>query len=115
MGAYIEHNCSGYSERPVRDTILFTFLITWGTGMILVLSTHANLVNGARPAQHPIPISTPLAIILMVIGAYTPGSVTTAKGRLLFPCPFADPRTFFQGIAGPTPVHPCRRRSPVLA
>jgi membrane protease YdiL (CAAX protease family) len=85
MGAYTGLNCSRYPERPVRDTILFivlTFLITWGTGMLLVLSTHADLVNGARPAQHPIPISTPLAIILMVIGAYGPFLAAVTVTRL---------------------------------
>jgi len=45
-------------ERPILNTVLFgliAFLITWGTGMVIVLSTHANLVNGARQVQHPIP------------------------------------------------------------
>jgi membrane protease YdiL (CAAX protease family) len=50
--------------------------------MVVVLSTHANLVNGARPVQHPIPISTPLAIILMVIGAYGPFLAAVSVTRL---------------------------------
>ncbi len=28
----------------------------WGTGMLLVLSTHAGMVNGAHQVQHPIPL-----------------------------------------------------------
>ena len=71
-----EPNTSGKSaDRPIGDTALFgilAFLITWGTGMLIVFSTHANLVNGAHPVQHPIPLPGPLAIILVMIGAFGP-------------------------------------------
>ncbi len=30
--------------------------VAWGTGMLLVLSTHAGMVNGAHQVQHPIPL-----------------------------------------------------------
>ena len=59
------------SERPIVDAALFTvlaFLITWGTGMLIVLSTHANLVNGAHQVEHPIPLPFPVAIALVMIG-----------------------------------------------
>ena len=62
-------------ERPILNTVLFgliAFLITWGTGMVIVLSTHANLVNGARQVQHPIALPLPVAISLVMIGAFGP-------------------------------------------
>jgi membrane protease YdiL (CAAX protease family) len=49
------------------------FLITWGTGMLVVLSTQAQLVNGAHQIQHPIPLPLPVAIILVIIGGWGPG------------------------------------------
>jgi membrane protease YdiL (CAAX protease family) len=50
-----------------------TFLITWGTGMIVVLSRHSELVNGARRIQHPFPLPLPVAIIFVIIGGWGPG------------------------------------------
>jgi membrane protease YdiL (CAAX protease family) len=50
-----------------------TFLITWGTGMIVVLSNHSELVNGARRVQHPFPLPFPVAIIFVIIGGWGPG------------------------------------------
>lgn len=66
---------SSPSERPIVDAALFgvlAFLITWGTGMLIVLSTHANLVNGAQQVQHPIPLPFPLAITSVMIGGFGP-------------------------------------------
>ena len=63
------------SERAILDAALFTgfaFLITWGTGMLIVLSTHANLVNGAHQVEHPIHLPSPLAIALVMIGGFGP-------------------------------------------
>jgi uncharacterized protein len=72
MDSSISHEPPG---RPIFDTVLFAvlaFLITWGTGMIIVLSTHANLANGAHQIQHPIPLPLPAAITLVMIGAFGP-------------------------------------------
>ena len=63
------------SDRPILDAALFSvfaFLITWGTGMLIVLSTHANLVNGAHQVEHPIPLPFPIAIALVMIGGFGP-------------------------------------------
>src|SRR5262249_8622543 len=68
-------------ERPILDTVLFAilaFLITWGTGMTIVLSNHANLVNGARQVQRPFPLPLPIAITLVMIGAFGPFLAATA-------------------------------------
>jgi hypothetical protein len=62
-------------ERPVLSFLLFAvlaFLISWGSGMVLVLSTHASMVNGAHQIMHPIPIPFPLAITLTMIGGFGP-------------------------------------------
>lgn len=62
-------------DRPLLSFFLFTvvaFLITWGTGMLVVLSTHSSLVNGAQPVAHPIPLPFPVAIALVLIGGYGP-------------------------------------------
>ncbi len=40
--------------------------------MLLVLSTHASMVNGARPIAHGIPLPLPVAIILTMIGGFGP-------------------------------------------
>jgi hypothetical protein len=71
-------------ERPILNTVLFgliAFLITWGTGMVIVLSTHANLVNGARQVQHPIALPLPVAITLVMIGAFGPFLAAVAVTR----------------------------------
>lgn len=52
---------------------VLTFLITWGSGMIVVLSNHSELVNGARRVQHPVSLPLPVAIIFVVIGGWGPG------------------------------------------
>ena len=62
-------------DRPVVDSALFVafaILITWGTGMLIVLSTHADLVNGAHPVQRPIGLPKSIAISLMMISAFGP-------------------------------------------
>jgi len=62
-------------SEPILDAALFAalaFLITWGTGMLIVLSTHANSVNGAHQVEHPIPLPFPIAIALVMIGAFGP-------------------------------------------
>jgi hypothetical protein len=48
------------------------WLITWGTGLTVVLSTHFDLVHGAHRVAHPIPLALPIAIILVLIGGYGP-------------------------------------------
>jgi len=50
-----------------------TFLITWSRGTAVVLSTHAELVNGAHRIQHPISLPFPIAILFVVIGGWAPG------------------------------------------
>ena len=52
---------------------VLTFLVTWGTGILVVLSTHSELVNGAQRVQHPLPLPLPVAIFLVVIGGWGPG------------------------------------------
>jgi membrane protease YdiL (CAAX protease family) len=62
----------GAMIRILRFSAL-TFLITWGTGMLVVLSTHAELVNGAHRVQHAFPLPFAAAIALIVIGGWGPG------------------------------------------
>src|SRR5215831_6880366 len=50
-----------------------TFLITWGTGILLVLSTHSELVNGAHRVEGAFPVPLPVAITLAIIGGWGPG------------------------------------------
>ncbi len=48
------------------------FLITWLTGLFVVLSSHADLVNVAQHVKNPLLISFPVALTLILIGAYGP-------------------------------------------
>jgi uncharacterized protein len=48
------------------------FVITWLTGLAVVLSTQATLVNGAHAVTHPLALPMPAALILLVLGAYGP-------------------------------------------
>jgi len=60
---------------PIVKIFLFfalAFLITWGTGMVVVFSTHSELVNNVLPVAHPIPLAFPLAIFLVVVGSFGP-------------------------------------------
>lgn len=57
----------------ILSFVSVTFLITWGTGMIVVFSEHAELVNGTHRVQHAIPLPLPIAIVLVVIGGWGPG------------------------------------------
>jgi membrane protease YdiL (CAAX protease family) len=57
----------------ILSFVSVTFLVTWGTGMLVVLSDHADLVNGAHRVQHAIPLPLPVAIALAVIGGWGPG------------------------------------------
>jgi membrane protease YdiL (CAAX protease family) len=87
------------AERPILDTALFAviaFLITWGTGMRVVLSTHANLVNGARQLPNPALLPLPIAITLMMIGAFGPFLAAIAITRLRAGC--AGVRRLFSQI-----------------
>jgi hypothetical protein len=62
-------------DHPIRSFLLFSvlaFLISWGSEMLLVLSTHASMVNGAHPIEHPIPLPLPIAITLTMIGGFGP-------------------------------------------
>ena len=58
-------------KRTVRFTAL-TFLVTWGTGILVVLSDRAQLVNGARPVQRPLSLPMPIAVTLIVLGGWGP-------------------------------------------
>ena len=60
------------AKRTVGFTAL-TFLITLGTGLLVVLSDRAHLVNGARPVQHPLSLPMPIAVALIVLGGWGPG------------------------------------------
>src|SRR5215469_16019906 len=65
-------------RRAIVRIVVFaalTLLTTWSTGMLVVLSTHAELVNGARRIPHPISLSFPAAVTLIVIGGWAPGLV----------------------------------------
>jgi membrane protease YdiL (CAAX protease family) len=55
-----------------------TFLITLGTGILVVLSNHAQLVNGARPIRHPLVLPMPIAVTLIVLGGWGPGLAALA-------------------------------------
>ena len=55
------------AKQIVRFAAL-TFLITLGTGLLVVLSDHAQLVNGARPVQHSLSLPMPIAVALIVLG-----------------------------------------------
>ena len=69
------NDSSGQNRAFVRflGFVAVTFLLTWGTGMLVVLSNHAELVNGAHRISHPIPLPLPVAIFFVVIGGWGPG------------------------------------------
>jgi len=70
-----------HSKRRVVSILAFvvlTFLITWGTGMVVVLSSHAELVNGAHRVQHAIPLPLPVAIALAILGGWGPSLAALA-------------------------------------
>lgn len=48
------------------------FVITWLTGLAVVLSTQAPLVNGAHVVAHPLALAMPAALTLLVLGGYGP-------------------------------------------
>src|SRR5262245_323546 len=79
---------SGHDVREKSTTIrvlrfiVLTFLITWGTGMVVVLSNHSELVNGARPVQHPFSLPFPIAIILVILGGWGPGLAAIISSAL---------------------------------
>jgi membrane protease YdiL (CAAX protease family) len=60
------------AKRTARFTGL-TFLITLGTGLLVVLSDRAQLVNGARPVPHSLSLPMPIAVALIVLGGWGPG------------------------------------------
>jgi uncharacterized protein len=41
--------------------------------MLVVLSTHSEIVNGAHRVQHAIPLPLPVAIVLVIMGGWAPG------------------------------------------
>jgi membrane protease YdiL (CAAX protease family) len=57
---------------------LLTFLITLGTGILVVLSDRAQLVNGASPVRHPLPLPVPIALTLIILGGWGPGLAAIA-------------------------------------
>lgn len=65
------------AKRILRFTVL-AFLITLGTGMLVVLSDHAQLVNGARPVRHPLALPMPIAVTLIVLGGWGAGLAAIA-------------------------------------
>jgi membrane protease YdiL (CAAX protease family) len=72
-------------RRAIVQIVLFavlTLLTTWSTGMLVVLSTHAELVNGAHRIPHPISLPFPVAITLIVIGGWAPGLVAVLLSAL---------------------------------
>ena len=63
------------SDHPVADFALFALLallITWGSGELLVRSTHARMVNGVPVPPHAVPLPLPFAIVLQMTGAFGP-------------------------------------------
>jgi membrane protease YdiL (CAAX protease family) len=69
---------SDRGKRVIVRIVVFatlTLLTTWSTGMVVVLSAHAELVNGAHRISNPIPLPFPAAITLIVIGGWAPGLV----------------------------------------
>src|SRR5215470_8929753 len=62
-------NPTNVRKRAAGRTLRFTllvFLITLGTGTLVVLSNRAQLVNGARPVQHPLSLPLPIAVTLVI-------------------------------------------------
>lgn len=72
----MDHNGHALQEKSaVIHALRFfalAFLITWSTGMLVVLSNRSDLVNGARRVQHPIALPFPVAIIFVIIGGWGP-------------------------------------------
>src|SRR5215470_11905194 len=62
----------------ILSFVSVTFLITWATGMVVVFSEHAELVNGAHRIQHAIPLPLPLAVVFVIIGGWGPGLAALA-------------------------------------
>src|SRR5258708_20425767 len=63
------------------------FLITWLTGLAVVLSTQATLVNGAHVVAHPLALPMPASLALLFISAYGPALAAlivtaTVSGRV---------------------------------
>jgi len=74
-------NPTNVRKRAAGRTLRFTllaFLITLGTGTLVVLSNRAQLVNGARPVQHPLSLPLPIAVTLIVLGGWGPGLAAIA-------------------------------------
>jgi len=63
----------------ILSFVVVTFLITWGTGMVVVFSDHAELVNGAHRVQHAIPLPLPIALVLVIIGGWGSGLAALAS------------------------------------
>jgi len=54
------------------------FAITWLTGLMVVLSTQAEMVNGAHVAPHAIALPTAVVVTLLFVGAYGPALAAVA-------------------------------------
>src|SRR5262252_1003795 len=63
----------GHAVAEILRFVGLTFLITLGTGYVIVLSNHAELVHGAHQVQHPIRLPLAIAIVLVIIGGWSPG------------------------------------------
>jgi uncharacterized protein len=77
---------SNRGESPVLSFLFFAllaFLITWASGMLIVISTHASMVNGARQIRHPVSLPAWAAILLVMISSFGPflsATIVTAWG-----------------------------------
>jgi uncharacterized protein len=54
------------------------FAITWGTGLAVVLSTQAELVNGAHVVPHALALPVAVVNTLLFVGAYGPALAAVA-------------------------------------
>ncbi len=62
-------------RRQVTWVLVFAvvaFAITWLSGLAIVLSTQATLVNGAHVVAHPLALPLPVVFTLLLLGAYGP-------------------------------------------
>src|SRR5260221_3347146 len=54
------------------------FVITWGTGLAVVRSTQAELVNGAHVVPHALALPVAVVNMLLFVGAYGPALAAVA-------------------------------------
>jgi uncharacterized protein len=69
------------STRRMYTVLVFAvgaFAITWATGLAVVLSTQAQLVNGAHVVPQAIALPTAVVVTLLFVGAYGPALAAVA-------------------------------------